>query len=212
MKAGPSGNPTINATIERLVPILPERAAKRILRKFAVQDPTQNLHTFHELVVGAHLCGCTYKVEYERQVDDKTPDWTVLTSDDQPSTIVEVTTLHADYGTEKLIQAPRDPITPFVGWPLDAPPRLYSSIASKVGSYAAITQRIPFVVAIYAHFHLAIDDDDLNETLYGDLALFARLPELSGLLCVLDSIRGFQIRYFSNPSALLPTTITSGHM
>jgi hypothetical protein len=69
--------PRMNATIYRCFELIGDEDARKFVKKFAEQphDGPQVMHTFRELVVGAHMVTQGLPARYDDKVDGKKPDW-----------------------------------------------------------------------------------------------------------------------------------------
>ena len=73
--------------IEQWVQDLPPHSQKILIPR--LQSSENFRQTYHELVVGGLLKERGLRIEYERDIDGKTPDWYVSTNDGAQSLIVD---------------------------------------------------------------------------------------------------------------------------
>lgn len=77
----------IEAWVQSLTPSTREVIIKRL------RNPDQFFTAYNELAVGDILRRCGHKIEYEKPVDGKTPDWYISARDLFPTFLVEVATV-----------------------------------------------------------------------------------------------------------------------
>lgn len=199
-----AGNKSINATIHLILSNTPEpsrsrmrkkiRKARRALHKY--RSPAADAsarHIFREFLVGYQLNSNGFKLEYERRIDGKTPDW----YDQNRHLMLEVLTCERG-GTSDMTQ------------------RVARSIAAKVERYQDViaTEAASFVVAVHGDFESFFDVDDC-ESAIREGRLFDLFPDLSGVIYFAEgqidlikqpdsSTRRRQLYdyvYFANPNA-----------
>ena len=85
--------------IDELLEAFDESSQKRFLKKYNSDRPSQN-NLLNELYIGNFLARTGISIEYDRNFDGKTPDWTFV-QDGHPKCIVEVFTLNPIYKISK---------------------------------------------------------------------------------------------------------------
>jgi hypothetical protein len=210
-----AGNKHINETIYRCFEHICAKDVPKFVKKFRRQlnDNTQVMHTFRELVLGAYLASRGYGVKYEYELDGKTPDWCLVDKSLAPTAIVEVINFHLDRATEGTIESQLQLKNLWVGWqgPNDA--RLYQRIGDKAIAYKALVEHycIPYIVALYGEFTAAVHSDELSACLYDpENGLFQLHPKLSGLLYFEEQSGRYQFTYTPNPDSCNPHNVPSG--
>lgn len=87
-------NMRINARIYEMFERIDPADVPAFARKFRSESDEQRLHTFRELIVGAHLRAHGLDARYEQLVRGKTPDWVTLDRAARPDELIDVATLH----------------------------------------------------------------------------------------------------------------------
>ncbi len=213
-------NARINQAIYDCFIYLNEKEQGKFVKKFKKipHQQIQVMHTFSELILGAYLAANDMRVEHERQIDGKTPDWSILDSALNVVAIVEMVYHHLDSGTEENICSQRQLGKSVIGyWPNSNDPnflRLYSQIQEKASKYKTIITKIkiPLVVAVFMDFLSGVDvQETINCLTEGDDSLFKLYPDLSGVIHFEEANRGsYQFSYIENPFALRKIGIPSG--
>lgn len=227
-----AGNPSINHAIYRAFGDLPDAVAEKVAKRLKQQaDAKQDqvMHTFRELLIGAHLARSGYEVDYERPVSGKTPDWTTIGEQQDPTGIVEVVNHNLAADIARKIEAANAEGQLHVYYPEDEK-RLFDKVDGKVGQYEKTVRDhdIPLVVAVFAGFDTGVGEDDLAMCVGPDEhSVFQQRPALSGLLLMETGspvdlaalARGgtafppgyrYQFRYIANPIAERPFSVPSG--
>jgi len=209
----------INHAIYQCFEHLCEEDHQRFVKKFREQphDSDQIMHTFRELILGAYLSSCDFKVRHEYSVESKTPDWCVLDNRSAVVGIVELVNFHIDAVTEseiaKQIQA-KGIITAY--WRdgnKNNVERLYYRIWDKMQKYQALTEKlgVPYIIAIYPDFKAATDFEEVRACLYHNgTGLFQMYRDVSGVLYFEEDAGQYCFRYEQNPNALRKFDLPSG--
>lgn len=205
---------SINETIYRCFDRIYDGDVPRFVRKFKEQlnDDTQVMHTFRELVLGAYLASRGLDVRYEFRFDEATPDWCFVDESIEPTAIVEVVNFHLDRMTENSIEPQRQANEVWVGWQRPNDDRLYQSIQRKANRYQALVQKhkLPYVVALFGEFIAVVNSDELNACLYGENGIFEQHAQVSGLLYFEENAGTYQFRYIPNPNPCFRFEIPDG--
>jgi len=196
-------NKSINASIHACLLRLPVdvaiRIGKRIKHDAAGKDPDAAAHSYREVIVGSYLAEAGFVLDYERKINGKTPDWTLL-SGSVPTCLLDVFTLHPGKENYK---------------------RAIDKIDEKAGAYATIARElgIPFVAVMYGDFYLGFYEDEVEE-LSRTTDITEDRKTLSGVLFVEDKhyfLPGsgklhfrYRFHYFPNASAHVPIPIPQG--
>lgn len=198
-------NKSIDQTIHRCLEVLPEhtsrRIGKKILHDAAQSDPDAPLHIFRDLIVGAHLTEEGHLVDYERKVEGKTPDWSILREDESVECVLDVFTLEPSKHLHK---------------------NIVDKIDEKAGRYkpVATALQIPFVVIMFGHFFAGLFPDEVEE-LARDKQISEERPTLAGIYFMEDKnyfLRTqpgrlhtrYRFHYFPNPHATHPVRLPDG--
>ncbi len=200
-------NPATNARIHACLEQLDEEDARKFIRAFRNHAASgQIAHTYRDLLAGAYLASIGVKARYEREVLGKTPDWTIVRSDDTPDAIVELTTYHQTPAVDNEIA--QTAIKGGKMWAGFMPPnsdRLYQKIQQKAEKYESLaaTLSVPYVVAVFSEFTASVDRRELEEALlhiHGG-GVFHQCPALAGVLHFRESGGLYRFSYFANPTA-----------
>lgn len=210
-----AGNKSINETIYRCFGHICEKDAPKFVKKFRSQlnDNTQVMHTFRELILGAYLASRGFVAKYELEIDGKTPDWCLVDDSLEPKGIVEAINFHVDRATEADIQTQKDLKNSWIGWQGPNDVRLYERIHNKAIHYTALVDQydIPYIVALYGEFMAAVNFGELNGCLFdNEFGLFRRHPRLTGLLYFEEQSGRYQFTYIPNPDTCNPLYIPNG--
>ncbi len=187
----------------------------KFLKKFKsqLQDNTQVMHTFRELILGAYLTGRGFNVRYEYTSDGETPDWSALNESAVLIAIVELINFHLDLATADSIDAELLNRGYWIGWQTSNDVRLYERIQHKMNAYKTLVKKhdIPYVVAVFGEFRAAVNRDELNTCLYSsEYGLFELNREVSGVLFFEESSGRYQFTYMPNPNPLIRLDIPDG--
>ncbi len=137
------------------------REHRRTFDKHGTEAADQSArHTLRELLVGDKLNRAGLHLEYNRNIDGKTPDW----YDEDNRLIVEVFTCERDG-----VSQPQK--------------RAAATIIGKVTKYDKIiaTHSLTFILAVHGDIINGLDFEDC-EDLIADHRLFERFPQLSGVI------------------------------
>jgi len=182
---------------------------QKFLKKFRDQphDSDQRMHTCRELVLGAYLSYCGFKVKHHYKIDNKTPDWCILDDKSAVIGLVELTNFHIDKATEDEIQRKKQARGIAVYWRdgnKNNIVRLDNRVQEKAKQYKALIAEIevPYVIAIYPDFRVVIDfKEELCPILFDEeTGLFKAYPELSGVLYFTEDAGRYSFRYAQNPN------------
>lgn len=214
-----AGNKHINALIYRCFEYMVEEDEQKFVKAFREQpnDSNQIMHTFRELVLGAYLGSSGFKVRYDYAVDNQTPDWCIFDEQSVAMGIVELTNFHIDKATDDKIEAQLK--TQGVAWfwrdeNKDNVARLCHCIWHKAQVYRALVEelRVPYVVAVFGEFRVAIDfEEELYHCLFDkEFRLFEMYPEVSGVLYFEERSGQYLFNYSNNPNALRVVDLPNG--
>lgn len=212
-------NKAVNNSIYYCFNFINEKEQKRFVKKFKNQPHTniQIMHTYRELLVGAYISANGIKVENERKIGTKTPDWSITDQSDNVIAIIEVINHHIDEKTNEPIleqfKAGKKAIAFFPNGNDPENKRLYLHIQDKANKYKDLVKgiNVPYVVAVFMDFLTVIDDQETKECLMdGKEPLFRLYPDLSGVLHFEESNGSYKFTYIENPFALRKITIPSG--
>lgn len=203
-----AGNPAVDRTIRKClgeIPVSVARVVERRLRSVATDD--DGMHTFHELLIGAYLARCGWTVEYERLIDGKTPDWTLIEDGDARG-IIDVVTYHLARSLEDYLKEMSAKRGTAAYWP-ENEQKMFGALDGKASNYDALATRrgIPFVVSIFTKFEVGASPDEIMQVLAGEGRIFEQRPALSGVLFAREETGKFGFTYFPNPTAALPIAL-----
>jgi hypothetical protein len=214
-----AGNRSINTFIYRCFEYISKEDQQKFVKKFREQQPDsdQRLHTFRELVLGAYLSSCGFKVRHHHKIDSKTPDWCILDDKSVVTGIIECTSFHIDKTKEDEIEIQRR-AKGFVWYWRDENKnnvvRLDNRIQEKAQQYKALVEKlgVPYIIAIYPNFEVAIDfKEELCPLLFDEkTGLFKDYHELSGVLYFEENAGRYSFRYAQNPNALRVILLPDG--
>ncbi len=185
------GNESINETIYWFAEHLPGQVADKYLAKIKRQYRSAagehaeraGSHTYREGLTGGYLARQGYKVDYDRNVDGKTPDWTLLDASDEIVALVESVMHEPGRGSNTS--------------------RIADKLRHKVGAYAGLIRslQIPFVVAVFPAFATGVYPDEVATAA---TQTFPTEPELSGVIFIEEDgrlgYRGHSFEFFKNPN------------
>ena len=178
-----AGTSSINSRIYASLECIHPDDVASFVRKFRSEKGAQLYHTLHELTMGAELWRRGVPMRYERQIEGKTPDWSLQDLADEVTEIFDVTALHQRHTIEAdmLHTLSRGEI--WSGWISIPPDHIYSKIEQKAGPYANLVGRlgIPYVIGIFGEFTASIDPEELHCVLFshhgGSSTYFRRFRE-----------------------------------
>ncbi len=191
---------------------------QRFVKKFREQphDSDQIMHTFRELILGAYLSSCGFKVRHEYSVESKTPDWCILDNRSAVIGIVDLVNFHIDAITEsdiaKQIQT-KGIIAVWRNQNKNNDERLYYCIWDKMQKYQALTEKLraPYIIAIFPDFYSATDFEEVCACLYhSEFGLFQMYQDVSGVLYFEENAGQYLFRYEQNPNALRKIDLPNG--
>ena len=199
-----AGNSSINSLIYASLECIHPDDVASFVRKFRSEKGAQLYHTLHELTMGAELWRRGVPMRYERQIDGKTPDWSLQDQADEVTEIFDVTALHQRHTIEAdmLHTLSRGEI--WSGWISIPPDHIYSKIEQKAGPYANLVGSlgIPYVIGIFGEFTASIDPEELHCVLFSHHGgLFHVLPTVSGVLYCSEENGIHSYTHFANPHA-----------
>jgi hypothetical protein len=210
-----TGYPAIDLWANYFLPRIKSRDAARFRKKLVEQkdDHEQLLHTLRELILGGFLANNGFHLDYEREFDGQTPEWTITDSYSRVIGIVELINFHGDIETEKSIKQALKEGRFWVGYQAPSGDRLYDRLREKFSKYKELANReaVPYVVAVQIEFGTSPSGDELHDNLFGkEHGLFSPYPEVSGLIYFADGA-GYYMNYMANPHALRAFTIPPGN-
>ena len=212
-----AGNTSINNLIYRCFEFITESDEKKFVKKFREQphESDQVMHTFRELILGAHLSSSGFNVRYEYTVMGRKPDWCIL--DDKPGVIgiVELVNFHLDKATETEVKKRFESEHFAYYWRdqhKDNLERLNYCIRDKADTYCNLVKKlnIPYVISVIPDFFVPIEFGEFSSYLFdsGD-GLFKQYPEVNGILYFEVDGERYNFNYALNPYAftrfILPT-------
>jgi hypothetical protein len=193
-----AGNRSIDAKIKRCFEFVSEADAEKFVKRFTslpeVDDTKdERLHAFRELIIGAYLVSEGFCVEHARPIEDKTPDWSILSGAGEPIAFFEVVTFHRGIGPTA--------------------DRLYTTIQGKFSTYKDLADRhaISYIVGIHVDFEHSVDESEISDCLFhADYGLFSLYPEVSSAIFFVIMRASYLITYYANPHTKRPFVIRSG--
>jgi hypothetical protein len=214
-----AGARQINEFIYRCLEYICEADELKFVKKLREQphDSHQVMHTLRELIVGAYIGSCGFRVRHEYTIDGRTPDWCILDESLAATGIVESASFHIDQATEMEIRKQIESKKRAFYWRdgnADNIDRLYHVVQHKMQVYRTLAKRlgIPYIVAIYAEIEAAIDfHEELCPCLSDEeFGLFHMYPETSGVLFFEGDSGRYLFSYARNPDALHLIDLPSG--
>ena len=178
-----SPNRSIDAAIKEMLTAFDEASQRRM--KKAIRDAGNAVaryqnentdagarHKFREFIPAYVLNLNGYSLQYDVEIDGKTPDWL----DYESCLMMESLTFE------------RGGTSPF-------PSRVYSVVAEKCSKYSAIANHhsLSIVVAVYLDFLTDVDFDDCCESGPSFRPLFSQYQRLAGILFFTEQSGGFPI-------------------
>jgi hypothetical protein len=200
-----AGNQQINACIYKCLEVFCDEDARKFVKKFRNDSPIQSTHTFRELLVGAYLMNLGLNAKYEKNIQGKTPDWSVWTIEWDLVAIIEQMTFNQSRELKDEITTTLKSGQIWTGWIPPNVDRLFQKLQEKSEKYEPIAAslRIPYIVAIFSDFMSSIDQEELQEVLFKvhDGGIFRRFKELAGILFFEESAANYEFTYLQNPFA-----------
>jgi len=207
------------AMIPHCFQLICKRDEDSLLKNFQTQNPDQAMHTFTELVMGAYLSSKGLRVRYDREIDDKRPDWSILEAEGESITgIVELTNFHIDKATNDDMGQQMCMRQAATYWSAQIKDknlnRLYHVIRNKSTAYKSLIDKrqVPFVVGVVLEFRLSTEFEDvlkciLNHEQYG---LFCMYKHLSGVLYFREVAGQYSFEYAGNQNATCKLDLPEG--
>ena len=221
---------TVNEAIYEYFKYISEKDRQKFVTKFRKQphEESQVMHTLRELILGAYLASRGLKVDYDRKIDGKTPDWVILNDESSLGGIVELVNFHADQGTEKDIERQlKDPEPEFtIELPSGPIPvafynkkpnnsRLYQCMKEKSDKYERLAKKynIPNIVAVFGDIKAGVESEEIHQCLFQDYGgLFTECPALDGILFFKESAGTYDFEFIRNPSSMTTIQIPDGSL
>ena len=204
-----AGNKHLNELIYRCFSYISDDDERKFVKKLREQpsESEQILHTVRELILGAYLGSNGFKVEYDREVNNQTPDWCILDDTLAKCCIVELVNFHIDRTTEIDIEEQLQAKGVASYWrdgDKNNTYRLYECIRCKSQVYQKLVEhlKLPYVIAIFGDILAAIDLEEVQSCLFEDeIGLFKLYPSNSGVLYFADNLGQYSFHYSRNPNA-----------
>ena len=205
----------INSAIYYCFRYIDVTEATKFVRKFKEQphDKIQIMHTFRELLLGAFLASNNLRMRSEYKIDGKTPDWCIFSEDSHPECIVELVNFHADAETEADIIRQIQEKGLWCNFVKPNTDRLYHAIWRKADTYKTLVNKynLPYVIAVFSEFTANVEQDELDECLFGtEAGIFKLYPEVSGILFFEEFSGSYPFTYRSNPHTMRRAALPSG--
>jgi hypothetical protein len=209
-----TGYPAIDDWANDFLPHLRPEDQARFRRRFRQQRNAhdQLLHTLRELILGGFLAKRGFNVEYERAINNQTPEWAIVDHDSKAIAIVELTNFHGDSRTEREIKQALSTGGLWVGYLPPSGDRLYDRLREKSAKYKDLANEIdvPYIVAVEIELSTTVNGEELSDILHNpEYGLFNLYPEVSGLVAFADG-SGYYMHYRPNPNAIRPFEIPEG--
>lgn len=208
------GNKKFSDAIYHCFHYIDEPEVRKFVRKFKDQphDNVQVVHTYRELILGAFLNKNGFHVQYDHEIEMKTPDWCCIDDSSRLQCIVELASFHPDAATSLDIVCQVQEKGTWSNFVKPNTIRLYKAIEKKFFMYKALANKhnVPYIVAIFSEF-AAVKQEELDECLFGpEVGLFERYPEVSGFIFFEESSRSYLFVYKPNPYAVRAMSLPSG--
>lgn len=206
------GNPALNETTLSCAEALPDAEARKILDTIKGHRDRGNIaladHTSREIVTGRHLVRNGHEVEYERDIQGKTPDWATV-ANGQVTAIAECVKHNQSKGTAASQDDALSAGEVWTGYIDDSVARLLKKMTRKAFKYADLARdlNVPYVVAVFENFYAPAWDDEVDAAAS---QVFTNFQDLSGILYVKDGNGLYHFRYIPNPGAARPLQLSSG--
>jgi hypothetical protein len=191
---------------------------RKFVKKFKEQPHESDhfMHTVRELILGAYLGLCGLKLKYDRKINNKTPDWSILDDTNIPHCIIELVNFHIDRRTEIDIESQKRAKGIASYWRdgnKDNVSRLYMCIHQKAEIYGKLIEntRLPYIIAIFSDFRAILDTEEIQSCLStNESGIFWLYPNVSGVLFFEENSGQYSFHYFSNTNAIRPFDIPNG--
>jgi len=210
------GDKKINEYICYFLEYVCEENQQRLKRKFRKLESESNqiMHTLRELILGAYLSASGFRVRYDFVTNNQTPDWCILDDDLSVVGIIELLSIHINRATEREIRQHSELRDNYFYWrdgQKNNIDRLYQRIEEKAQKYSsqAISLKVPYVVAVFGEWELALDFNEIKSCLFNEkTGLFNKYLEMSGVTYFVDQNPfRYLFHYSGNPRALQPMTL-----
>jgi hypothetical protein len=205
----------INEAIYNCFRIISNENVNKFVKLFKEQphNNIQIMHTFRELLLGAFLSNNGFHIEYNRKVDNKTPDWCIIDDNSRTQCFIELINFHTDLETTIDIYRQFQAKGLWCNFTKPNIPRLYQTIWEKSSKYKSLANKhnIPYVVSLFGDFAAGVDQEEIDECLFDkETGLFEKYPEVSGLLYFEENAGKYIFIYKINPFAFRRIEITNG--
>ena len=127
------------------------------IKKRLEDNPYGAVKTINELIVGAYLTNLGYEVEYDREIDNQTPDWWVRDSNGKDVFFLDVRTQVVNLDAKKSSFHPRNKNQ------LQPKIETKDDVDKKVNKYQKIieSEKIPFLVALVSDWIAGIEMNEM---------------------------------------------------
>lgn len=199
-----------NAHLQELVRRLHPDDVSAFVEKLTTQPLRARFHTYRELLVGVHVRERSADFRYERSIDGRTPDWSLLDDSGRLQEVIDVTTLHQRNEKEREITASIRSTGRWSGWITVPPDHIYRKLNDKAGQYRELVleSQAPYVLAIYGEFIASLTPEDIKHVLYVHRnGWFSAASEVSGVIYCRERNFQFEFTYFRNPNALYSSAV-----
>lgn len=215
-----TSNKSCNRRIEEAFRYLSENDVARFKKGFReLQDVDNANHAltdvYRELLLGAYLGICGFKVKYEKKLDGFTPDWQIVDKEDQIECLVELQNLHLDQETQDDIDAQMKEHG-HAGYHPDARTdynfrKLTGRIRTKIEKYQPLVEAygVGYIVAISPDWLLSTPQEDIERAISAE-RYFDEYEYLSGILYFAEVDRRYIFKYYQNPDATYSFHIPGG--
>jgi hypothetical protein len=212
-----AGNRYLNEFIYHCFSFISDDDEQKFVNKFKEQphESEQIMHTVRELILGAYLGSCGFKVKYDNKINNQTPDWSILDDTFTPCCIIELVNFHIDKTTESDIELQKQAKRIALYWRdgnKDNTNRLYERLRHKSDVYQRLIEKIqlPYVIAIFGDIRVTIDTEEVQSCLFNkDYGLFSLYPNDSGVLYFEEHFGRYSFYYFRNPNCQRPFDISN---
>jgi hypothetical protein len=210
-----TGYPAIDDWVNHFLPHLRTEDQAKFRKKFRQQKDAgdQLLHTLRELILGGYLAKKGFKVQYEPNINNQTPEWAIVNPDLKVIAIVELTNFHGDARTEGEIKQALSAGGLWIGYLPPSGGKLYDRLREKCAKYKNLANDIdvPYIVAVEIEFGTTVNGEELSDILNNpEHGLFKLYPEVSGLVVFIDG-SAYYMHYQENPNAMRPFQIPEGY-
>jgi hypothetical protein len=211
-----SVNSSINRWIIRCFEEIHQDDVPKFVKKFRSEPHHQDqvMHSFRELIFGAFLARNGSNVRYDLEIEGKTPDWSLLSTDSELTGLLDVVNLHNCKAIEDEIRSGLKHRGTAGVWsdPEQETERLFSQLYSKSLVYKNLVNclGLPYAIGLFQTFFIALDWSQIDEVLnHEETGLFRTQPHVSGLLIGADGA-GYNFHYVPNPHAMRPLELPQG--